>query len=38
VSLIGFDSLVKYLYPLFGYMGCVVLLSLMFKKMPPIRR
>lgn len=34
VSLIGFDSLVKYLYPLFGYMGCVVLLSLMFKKMP----
>jgi uncharacterized membrane protein YkvI len=38
VSLIGFDSLVKYLYPLFGYMGCVVLLSLMFKKMPAVRR
>ncbi|KAA0546130.1 hypothetical protein FZW96_17610 [Bacillus sp. BGMRC 2118] len=34
VSLIGFDSLIKYLYPLFGYIGCVVLLSLMVKKMP----
>ncbi|WP_456277380.1 YkvI family membrane protein [Bacillus sp. AK128] len=37
ISLIGFDSLVKYLYPLFGYMGCVVLLSFIFKKMPKAR-
>lgn len=37
VSLVGFDSLIKFLYPLFGYMGCVVLLSLMAKKMP-VRR
>ncbi len=34
VSLIGFDSLVKYLYPLFGYIGCVILLTLMAKKLP----
>ncbi|MFZ3591469.1 hypothetical protein ACOI1C_20135 [Bacillus sp. DJP31] len=37
VSLIGFDYLVRYLYPIFGYMGCVILLSLMFKKMPKAR-
>ncbi|WP_246943796.1 hypothetical protein [Bacillus pinisoli] len=37
ISLIGFDSLVKYLYPLFGYMGCVVLLAFMFKKVPAPR-
>lgn len=37
VSLIGFDSLIHYLYPLFGYVGCVGLLTLMFKKMPKKR-
>jgi uncharacterized membrane protein YkvI len=37
ISLIGFDSLVKYLYPVFGYMGCVILLSYMMKKLPARR-
>jgi uncharacterized membrane protein YkvI len=34
ISLIGFDSLVTHLYPIFGYIGFVILLSFMLKKLP----
>ncbi|MFD1735097.1 hypothetical protein ACFSCX_00840 [Bacillus salitolerans] len=34
ISLIGFDSLVRYMYPIFGYIGFVILLSFMLKKLP----
>lgn len=35
VSQIGFSTLVSYLYPLFGYMGLLLLLRLGLKRLPP---
>jgi uncharacterized membrane protein YkvI len=34
ISQVGFSSLVSYLYPLFGYMGLLLLICLVFKRMP----
>lgn len=37
ISQIGFSSLVQYLYPLFGYLGLVLLLFLAVKRLPEKR-
>ncbi|WP_124728179.1 hypothetical protein [Staphylospora marina] len=35
LSLIGFPVLVRFLYPLFGYFGLVLLMMLIFRRLPP---